>query len=249
MTRRIVVPGLDLNQDLIDLPEQVVRHVARVLRLERGQPLLLLDGQGKQAKAVITAITPAAVQVRITSQESCPLPSTPALHLIQALPKGSGKIDEIIRRATELGVASIRPALSHRSVARPSTERARARLERWLRIVAEASRQCCRPHVPRVEGLVSLDDALGATPRGSARIMLWEEEHAVSLSKRLQECAVSKGVTLVIGPEGGFTAHESLLAQEVGYVMASLGRLVLRVETAAITACAVAQHALGALEP
>jgi ribosomal protein L11 methyltransferase len=247
--RRLVVPGLDLDRELIALPPGPTRHVARVLRLGPGDELLLLDGRGGAAGALVESSSADAVVVRVVSRARVEAPVAQPLHLIQALPKGGGLLDEIVRRATELGVASIRPALAERSVARPTSERAGKRLERWRRIAAEAARQCCRSHVPEVHPLAPLDLALRAAPEASLRVALHEGELVAGLASLLLAGDLSRGVTLVIGPEGGLGPDEVALAREIGFAVASVGPRVLRTPTAAIAACAVAQLHLGALEP
>lgn len=248
MSRRLVIPGVDLDTDRLVLPAQAVRHVVRVLRLGPGDRLLLLDGRGDHAEAVIEQATRREVTVRLGPRTTEPTGEHPGLHLIQALPKG-GKLDEIIRRATELGVASVRPCLARRSVARPSPDRARKRLERWRRIAAEAARQCRREQVPEVNELVDLDAALVAAPADTLRVALWEDEGQVSLAQRLSALEAGRGVTLVIGPEGGFEPEEVRLGRAQGFAPTSVGPLLLRTETAAVAACALAQLYLGALEP
>jgi len=248
MIRRLVQPGLDLSPEVIELPSQASRHVARVLRLEVGDELLLLDGSGQSALAAIVTASPRRVSVRVLERATVPRPALPPLRLIQALPKGT-KMDEIVRRATELGVASIHTAISERSVARPASDKTEHRLERWQRIAAEASRQSARSHVPTIDGVSTLEHALSAAPPDSVCLMLWEGESSRGLASRLASRSLDSGVTLVIGPEGGFSEAETRLAQEAGFELASLGGLVLRVETAAIAACTVAQLYLGGLEP
>lgn len=247
--QRVVLPGVDLDQELIALPPGAVRHVARVLRLGPGDELLVLDGRGGAARTTLESCSAAGAVARVEERTRAERPSAPPLHLIQALPKGGGKLDEIVRRATELGVASIRPALAERSVARPPAERAERRLDRWRKIAAEAARQCCQSHVPEVLALAPLDEALRAAPGGTLRLALHEDEPEASLAGQLLAGDPSRGVTLVIGPEGGLGPDEVALARELGYAIASIGPRVLRTETAAIAACAVVQLHLGALEP
>jgi 16S rRNA (uracil1498-N3)-methyltransferase len=255
MIRRLVLDGADLARERLDLPPAAVRYVVRVLRSRAGDRLLLLDGAGGRAEAVIERLAPAAVTVRLAPPAAAEAenaagphaPHAPPLHLVQALPKGT-KLDEIVRRATELGVTSLRPCLSSRSVARPGSERAAVRLERWRRIAVEASRQCRRDVLPAIHDLVPLADALRAAPAGTVRVILHDGASSRDLGAALAS-AGDEGATVAIGPEGGFADHEVEDAARVGFVPASLGPLVLRTETAAIAVVAVAQYALGALGP
>lgn len=248
MRRRLVIPGIDLREEVIDLPPPTVRHVAGVLRLGRGDELLLLDGRGVEALATIDAVSPGRVAVRITSRSTISMSTSPPLHLVQSLPKGS-KLDEIIRRATELGVATIRPVLSERTVPRPSSAQLSSRVKRWQKISTEAARQCRRAHLPQLLEVLPLDEALSKISTAMVRIMLWEGESSTGLAEILAAKPLEPGVALVIGPEGGFSDDESRLALDLGFDIASLGSLVLRVETAALAACSVAQLYLGGFAP
>lgn len=247
--RRIMVPDADLGASEIVLSGEPLRHVSKVLRLGVDAELLLLDGRGNRARAVIRGLSPTEARLLLTDREAVPRSSLPPLHLLQALPKGRGKMDEIVRRATELGAASIAPASSQRSVARPDDGRAESRLERWRKIAVEASRQCRRDFLPEILDLRPLPEALERFRGSAPGVMLWEEEGSSGFASHLEEVSTARGVVIVIGPEGGFTAGEAQEAREMGYATASLGPLVLRTETAAIAACTLAQHYLGGLAP
>jgi 16S rRNA (uracil1498-N3)-methyltransferase len=247
--RRIVVPDIALDADRARLGAAAARHVGRVLRLGPGDELLVGDGRGGLAHAVIEAIGSDDVVVRIGHRDDVTAAIEPPLHLVQGLTKGGGKMDEVVRRATELGVAGIHPALCERSVARPGRERARSRLDRWRTIAAEASRQCGRDRLPDVADLAPLDVVLARLAGVAPGIVLWEHERTASLATRLGGLDLEGGLVLVIGPEGGLAAGEVEAARSLGFVTASMGPLVLRTETAAIAACALARFFLGGLEP
>jgi 16S rRNA (uracil1498-N3)-methyltransferase len=134
-------------------------------------------------------------------------------------------------------------------VARPDETRAAKRVERWERIAAEASRQCGRDELPRILAPALLDEVLRRCASEMHGILLWEGEDSTSLSSCLSHFDTNRGVTLVIGPEGGLTDDEVGRARGLGYHTASMGPLILRTETAAIAACALVQHFLGGLEP
>lgn len=155
----------------------------------------------------------------------------------------------IVRCATELGVASIRPVISERSVPKPSAPQLSSRAKRWQKISVEAARQCRRAHIPQVQDVLPLDEALSTISTSTVRIMLWEDESSTGLAEVLAAKPLDQGVTLVIGPEGGFSDDESRTASDLGFDIASLGSLVLRVETAALAACSVAQLYLGGFAP
>lgn len=246
--RRIVIAGLDHAQELLELPEAAGRHVAKVLRLGVGARLLLSDGDGGEVDARIEKVNRGRVTVRLTASRRVQPENIPELHLLQALPKGN-KLDEIIRRATELGVASISPVACERSIPRLDAPRAEKRLARWQTIAVEAARQSRRSRVPTISALRPLPEALETLPDTSLPLVLWEESRSRSLAAVLAERQPHQNVVVAIGPEGGFSRDEIDLAQTKGFVSASLGPRILRTETAAIATCAIIQNALGALAP
>jgi 16S rRNA (uracil1498-N3)-methyltransferase len=166
--------------------------------------------------------------------------------LAQALPKGD-KMEFIVQKATELGAARVIPFRSSRTIPRRTEERAAKRLERWRRIAAEAAEQCGRGDVPEIAETVSYAEALGMARPGSVKILFWESEteHSVREILKTEEVRSSKEFFLVVGPEGGLSGEEAQTAREAGFLTASLGRLVLRVETAALAILAIFQYECG----
>jgi 16S rRNA (uracil1498-N3)-methyltransferase len=244
--KRLVLPGLDLDQDQVELTQNNARYVARILRLQAGDRLLLCNGQGAEGEATLTSVSPKGVLLHVDSRRQAQPPDHPPLRLVQAVPRAKNKMSDIIRQATELSVAVVQPVLSERSVARPPAPRQDKQAERWRRIATEASRQCRRPRLPDVAPLCPLGQALG-DKEDHLGIMLWEGESSQHLADILGRQPLDQGVSLVIGPEGGFTEDEAALAREQGFHLASLGPSILRLETAAIAACAITQLYLGAL--
>lgn len=245
--RRLVVPDLILSKGQAQLPREAVRHI-QVLRLDAGDELLILDGQGNRAQATILAVTKTDVTVQLSDPDQEQLDELPPLGLIQGLAKGQSKMDEIIRRATEIGVNWICPVICSRSVPRLSDDRKKKRAERWQKIVREASRQCKRPRLAHLYPPISFAESLELHDKRSLGIIMWEDESTQSLSNVLGSSDFEHGITLIIGPEGGFSSEEVELARSRGFHSASMGSLVLRTETAAIAACSIAQYCLGALE-
>jgi len=235
--RRFFVPALSAEGGEVELDPDASRH-AHVLRLSTGDRVRLFDGQGSEADAVVTAVRgtvlchAAAPQVRAEPG--------PHVSLIQCMPKGN-KLETIVRMVTELGVAAIHLAHSARTVARLDGSRAAARLARLERVAQSASRQAGRTHVPPVLPPVSLAVACERAPHDAVRLV----PHVAS-EAALGELSGGAPCWLVIGPEGGLDRAESESLCAAGWQSVTLGPDVLRVETAAAVAVALALDRLRA---
>lgn len=227
---------------------EAAHHLHRVLRLERGDPCTLFDGAGRVATALVDGWTHGALELRLTSIRDLPPLPGPTLELIVAVLKAD-KLDWVVQKLTELGVDRIVPVHTARSVARPKADSAARRQERIGRILREAARQCGRAHLPRLDPIRPLGEALAETDApGELRLFCWEEAPLEARLGTLLEGALdAPRLRILIGPEGGLTAEEASLATAHGFLPASLGTLILRAETAAIAACALAASRLGRL--
>ena len=172
--------------------------------------------------------------------EPRPAPRAPPLTLLQGLPKGD-KLELVLQKGTELGVAAFFPVVTARAVSRPKDAEAKA--QRWRKIVSEAARQCGRADVPEVAAPGPLADAVAALPKDTRLLVLDEEERALRLSDALTDAPLA----LVVGPEGGLSREEVAQLKAAGGVSVTLGPRVLRTETAALAALAVLLHRMGEL--
>jgi 16S rRNA (uracil1498-N3)-methyltransferase len=217
----------------LSLPEPIIRHV-QVLRLAPGDNFTLFNGEGGEYIATLTALDrrSAEAEVKTHTPREAELPY--ALTLAQALPEGS-KMDSVIEKAVELGAAAIQPLAAQRSVPRLSADRAAKRHAHWQGIVQSASEQCGRNRLAHLAELAGFDDwidrvelhrRLLLSPRAGQSLSDWARHHP------------PQAVTLVIGPEGGFTGQEEAAALERGALAVSLGARVLRTETAGMAAMA-----------
>jgi 16S rRNA (uracil1498-N3)-methyltransferase len=236
---RVFVPSERLAGDQVVLDGEPHRHLAKVLRLQPGDDVLVFDGGGTEIEARILAVGPRTIELSLGQRRAVTLAPV-TITLLQAVPKGE-RMDLIVQKATELGVAAIVPVLTGRSVAKPSASRAR----RWQTIAQEAARQSGRADVPPVSDPLPLAEAVARVPEG-ARFVLWEEEHGQSLRRTLD--GATRSITLLIGPEGGLAVGEVVEARTHGFVPVGLGPRILRVETAAIVALALVQAAAGGLD-
>jgi 16S rRNA (uracil1498-N3)-methyltransferase len=166
-------------------------------------------------------------------------------YLAQALAKGE-RMDLVVQKSTELGARAVAPFTCERSVVRLEPSRAAQRVERWRRIAAAAAAQCGRSDLPAIWPISSLEQVLErASQDGMRALMLWEQERATRLSEAVSE--QPGPLMLVVGPEGGFSEEEVARARALGARTVSLGRRVLRTETAALAALAVVQFLRGDL--
>jgi 16S rRNA (uracil1498-N3)-methyltransferase len=232
--RQAVITGAELD------------HIRRVLRLGPGDGVTLFDDAGWEHDAVISSLGGARAEIEIASsyrpERESPLPTLLAL----GLTKGD-KMDFIVEKATELGVQTIAPLISQFTVPKLDARKIAQRTARWQKIALGAAKQCGRTRVPDVCPVAGFEDFL-RQPRGNTlKLLFWEKEQEQTLHKvRAQERQVD-AVTLMIGPEGGFSAAEAAKAQEQGYRAVGLGRRILRAETAALTALALVQFIWGDL--
>lgn len=239
---RIFTPEPLHSPGMTTLYGTAASHVARVLRLRGGDVVVLFNGDGREHSGRVVTLRPGEVDVELLSSEGgapdSPLPVT----LLQGVARGE-RMDLVVQKATELGVARILPVLAARSVVRLDGRQAQRKLEHWRAVAVAACEQSGRSRLPAVEAPVPLEQALSLVPTQGCRFTL-------SPGAATPLAALARGtdsVSLLIGPEGGLTEAELGLATGAGFVPRSLGPRVLRTETAALAALAVLQAVGGDL--
>ncbi|WP_020651568.1 16S rRNA (uracil(1498)-N(3))-methyltransferase [Massilia niastensis] len=226
----------------IDLPEPVAHHL-HVVRLQPGAALTLFNGQGGQYRATLAEIGKKRASARLDAFEAVEVEAPYPVTLAQALPEGS-KMDWIVEKAVELGAAAIQPLAARRSVVRLSGERAEKRQAHWEGVVVSASEQSGRNRLARLHPLADLHPWL-ASPADGPRILL--SPRAIQSLAGWAQATPPQAVTLLVGPEGGFTAEEEDAALAAGALALSMGPRVLRTETAGLAALAILAGAWGAI--
>ncbi|MGE5529146.1 MAG: 16S rRNA (uracil(1498)-N(3))-methyltransferase [Patescibacteria group bacterium] len=221
-------------------------HLARVLRLGTGDFFTALDGAGIEYRAVVVAVDRDGVLARIEEKSARQTEPRLRLTLGQALPKGD-KMDEVVRKCTELGLAEFWPLLAERCVSVPDESRLPGRVERWQKIAAEAARQSGRAVVPQVAAPRKWDEAAAACGLFDLALLAWEGESATSLRRALEDSPHPTKILVLIGPEGGFSQTEAKAAAEGGAVPVTLGPRILRTETAGLVAAAAIFYHYGEL--
>jgi 16S rRNA (uracil1498-N3)-methyltransferase len=241
LRRFFVAPGA-LRARNVTLGPELAHRLSRVLRLKRGDHVILSAGGVHDYEVQLTALSPhAATGVVIDERQPPPEPHVKVV-LYQSLIRAN-RFDLVLEKGTEIGVSRFVPIVPARSLVQPGDEPSMARAERWKRIVVEAAEQCHRGRLPEIEGPVGFGEAI-STARG-LKLLSWEEEHRQRLGAYLRSLASKPEiVSLFIGPEGGFDATEVELARGEGAVAVSLGQRVLRSETAGIVAAALVLEAL-----
>lgn len=231
--------------DLIELVDDNFRYVKNILRLKPGEPVALFGYRGFEYLGRIEEIGSKSVRVRISRIETGPESGT-RIVLAQSLPK-SDKMDFITQKATELGVSGIVPFCSSRSIPRFDKDKARRRVERWRKIALEASRQSGRSDIPQIMEITGFDEMLAAADPSSLKLIFWEAESVRGIKDvlRSRENERIGDFFIVVGPEGGFSGEEVHRAVAAGMTSVSLGRQVLKLETAAITILSIIQYEKG----
>jgi len=245
---RFFVPDLSADAPAhVDLPPAEAHHALHVLRLRAGAAVELFDGRGQRAEGHIADAARRRVTVAVERAwtEPTPAPGAPGLvHLAFAVPKGS-RADWLVEKATELGVASLRPTVFERSVAGKEPLSA-AKRERWMNHCAAAAKQAQVNRLPAVEDVASLGEVL-ARAAGALVLVGDTAPEAVPILEALARRRKGEDILIVVGPEGGLTDAERATLRAAGAVAVRLGRSVLRVETAAVAlAAAVIASAEGA---
>lgn len=230
--------------DTATVTGELYRHMARVLRLKAGSAVTLTDAGGARLSGFIEEVGAKSLTVRIGARESVAQEEqSPRITLYQGLPKGE-KLDLILQKCTELGVAELVTFDAVRSIVKLSGERSAGRLQRCERIVQEAARQSGRRAAPGVSLGGSLDTVLREA-RQTVKLLLWEGERTTGLRETFEAYPSPESVAIVVGPEGGLAPEEVEQALAHGFTPVSLGPRILRTETAGLAMLSILQFYWG----
>jgi len=219
------------------------RHVQKVLRLTIGTDIELFDGCGELFSGKIVG-TGRNVDVEITGTLGVPEEPGPELIVCQGLLKGE-KMDMVVQKSTEMGVSVLQPVHTQRCQGKLNDSQAEKKLGRWQRISLAACKQSMRIQQMRIEAALELGEALAiGSGERVLRLMFWEEEHSFQLQEIIDWQGYDK-VILLLGPEGGISEEEAEAAVAADWRLVSLGRNILRAETATLAAVAIVQHCIG----
>jgi len=244
--RRFFVRPEDVEPTGLRLTGAEAIHLGRVLRLKAGAHITAFDGVGHEYEAVVDELAGDMIHCRILQTRAGAPAERLSIILGQAMPKAE-KLEWVIQKATELGVAEIVPLVTEYAVPHIAPHRVATKLSRWERIAREACKQCGRSTIPRLWPPTSLHDFYAAFQGSDLKLVVWEEEHTRSLRSTLATMAAIASVAVVIGPEGGLAASEVAAGESFGFLPVGLGQRILRTETASLVSVALLQHRFGDL--
>ncbi|MCF8060967.1 MAG: 16S rRNA (uracil(1498)-N(3))-methyltransferase [Deltaproteobacteria bacterium] len=235
------------EEGLVRVTGSEARHMIRVLRMGPGDRLVLMDGLGARYQAVIRTVGRDQADLLLERTLPAPAPSPLEITICPSLLK-SRPMDLLIQKSSELGVAAVQPYTSSRSVVHLEGKRLESRLRHWREIARNAAKQADRAVPARVDRPEPFESLLAAwRDRQASRVILWESEEASDLKKFLRGEGRAGAVAAVVGPEGGFHPDEVSAAGEAGFSPVSLGRRILRAETAVLAVATLLQYEWGDL--
>lgn len=216
----------------LSLPAGAARHV-QVLRLQPGDVITLFNGEGGEFDATVTRMGRSDVEVEVGAHHAVEREAARAVHLLAGI-TANERMDWLVEKATELGVASITPLVAERSVLKLKGERAEKKLAHWQGVAVSAAEQCGRNRVPAIHPAVTLAEWVKKAPVGERWVLSLSEG-----TRPLSQLAGPGSVTVLSGPEGGLSPTEEAAALAAGFAPVTLGPRVLRAETAPLAVLAV----------
>ena len=241
MTRFFVTPQ-ELKADTLTLTDENAQH-AWVLRLKEGENVVLCDGQGKECVATVLRCAQKFTDLQIRECRESSSEAAVQVRVYMAFAK-SDKLEHVIQKATELGAYEIIAFPSARCVSRPDDKSLKKKLERWQKIAASGAEQSGRGRIPEVRTLPSYAEAICEAAQADMPLFFYENEHAVTLKMALSE-GEYRTVSILTGPEGGLEEREVEQAREAGLKVCTLGKRILRCETAPLCALSAIMYDAG----
>lgn len=241
---RFFVPKLNLQGKKSRISGQELEHMRKVLRLRPGDRVTLFDDAGWEHEGVIRSYTGELGEVEILNSSQPTREASLEITLAQALGKGE-KMDLVVEKATELGVRTILPFFSARTVPKLDRAKIERRRSRWEKIALSATKQSGRTKIPEILDVSDFADLVRKPWQCELKLVFWEGESRRTLTQIHEEKDRLDSVLLVIGPEGGFSSEEAGEAGRQGFQAVRLGNRILRTETAALAALAIVQFLWG----
>lgn len=238
---RFFIEPSQIDEGRVTIRGPQARQICTVLRLQFGNEITVLDGSGCCHITRLSSTSPREVvgEITYTIQMDNELPVR--LTLAQALAKGD-KVEMVVQKATELGICDMIVFVCSRAIPIPLEDRIERKLARWRSIAREAAEQSGRGSIPTIEGAISFDDLLTRVPQYDVALIASETGTNMLLRQALETVKQGASVIYIVGPEGGYTDNEMEIAVKSGAVPVSLGKRILRTETAAVAGCAIIAH-------
>ena len=221
---------------------QDAKHIFKVLRKKRGDNIAITDGNGKDYNSIILNATPESIEIKIIEESDSITESFIDITLGSGMLKDK-KMDFVLKHITQLGVKKWIPFFCERSIPSPNIIKMEKRKKRWESIAKESLKQCNRSCLPEISEPLNFETLIKQSENHDLKIAFWEKSG--QKIKTLQNSVSPKKIIILIGPEGGFSKKEILMAREKGFLSYSLGPRILRAETASIASCTLIQHLFG----
>lgn len=245
MSKFFVEPG-NINKDSVLITGENIKHIKNVLRLSAGDEIMVSDGQGTDYRVRISRFDSNGISAVIVEKFRNNTEPPIWVTLYQGIPK-SDKMDFIIQKCIELGIARIVPVMTERTIVRFSShDDIEKKVSRWKKISEEASKQCNRGIIPDVAMPIFFEEAVRESSGYQLSIMPYENERKNRLASIIKKCNFKK-ISVFIGPEGGFSDKEAAIALEKGIIPVTLGPRILRTETAGMAVLSIIMYELGDL--
>jgi len=239
---RFYAPRENIKGDIIDISGREAKHILNVMRLKEDDKVVVFDGTGKEytgfiRKAGTGSLTVEVVETRMPKKEILP-----RITLAQCIPKKQ-KMDYIVEKATELGVSEIIPIISERVIVKLESDKAQTRIERWQKIALEASKQCGRTEIPKINEIEKFYKTLDCVNNYDIALLASLGTDAIPLEKAVSHIQAGR-IIFFIGPEGDFTHEEITMAKDTNCRFVSLGKRVLKSDTAPLYVLSVLNYEL-----
>ncbi|HHY91014.1 MAG TPA: 16S rRNA (uracil(1498)-N(3))-methyltransferase [Clostridiales bacterium] len=223
------------------------KHIVKVLRLNIGDCVEISDGCGHVYIAEIQSISESVIDLKLLEKRKSETEPNVEIILFQSIPK-SDKMEMIIQKTVELGIAHIVPVISQRTVVRLDGKNEQKKLERWRKIASEAAKQCKRGMIPEIHPPIFFEQMLKQISQYDFVVIPYEKEKELGLKDLLKNREPAwRKIGIVIGPEGGFTEEEISAAKSAGAVSVTLGPRILRTETAGFVVLSIFMYEIGDL--
>jgi len=256
MSRFYITPDSIVDKNTIVVSDKELHHIKDVMRLKAGDSVVAFDGQGKEFTGTIEEVTSRSLKIKIRSTKQITTQKLPEVTLVQAIPK-LDRMDYVIQKTTELGISSIIAVETARTIVHLDAAKLKHRMDRWNRIAVEASKQCGRSTIPKIEAALNFKDALKKIDHCDLKLIaclhkdvkkLYQACHCEALhtsdvcNLHTSDVCKAEAISILIGPEGDFTEDEVKMAIDAGCVPVSLGPNVLRTDTAPVAALSILMY-------
>ena len=228
------VDGRDIGEETARITGPDVNHIKNVLRMKPGDKVRISDGESLCYNCVIESFSEGEAVVKLLSRDEDGTELPAEIVLFQGLPKGD-KMELVIQKTVELGIHRIVPVATKRAVVKLDAKKAEARVRRWNAISESAAKQSKRTVIPEVSPVMGFREAIDSTAAFDCRLFPYENAEGMDYTRKiLSEVKPGMRIAIFIGPEGGFEEEEVIYAKERGFLPITLGRRILRTETAGL---------------